>query len=303
MSSHRAPTAAAPRAATQTLFGEFLRARRVQCTPEQVGLPAVGRPRRVTGLRREEVAQLAKVSTDYYTRLEQGRVPPPSNDVLDAIAEALLLSADQRAYMSELARRSSHRCESAGDAEQLRPQTQALLGCIEAPGFALGPAMDVLAWNPLAATLFIDFATLPPNERNLLRLLFLDDRIRSLYTDWSDAARVAASMLRMRLARYPGNPRVVALAEELAVLNDDFRRWWNANQVTTHSQRGRLYRHPTIGVVNMEWSELTNSAQPDVMIIVLTPAEDTSRRLLLDAAASLTHPARRPQPTPVATER
>jgi transcriptional regulator with XRE-family HTH domain len=193
----------------QAQFGEFLRARRMECTPEQVGLPAVGMPRRVTGLRREEVAHLAKMSADYYTRLEQGRLPPPSDDVLEAIAGALQLDDDQRAYMRELAHRSQERSVKMLPPERVTKRTQVMLDCMTgAPAMALGRVMDVLAWNELAASFFVDFATLRRSERNLVRLLFLDQRIRSLYTDWQDAARVAAAMLRIRAARYPHDERL-----------------------------------------------------------------------------------------------
>jgi transcriptional regulator with XRE-family HTH domain len=234
----------------------------------------------VAGLRREEVAQLAGVSADYYTRLEQGRLPPPSSEVLDSLGRALRLDEDQCAYLWELAARSHEPPATPLPPETVDKQTQILVTNMTTPAMVIGRTMDVLAWNELAAAMFVDFGELRREERNLVRLLFLDGRIRSLYPDWSDTARVAAAMLRMRAARCPHDPRLADLVAELSQHDEDFRRWWAAHQVTTHSRARRTYRHPVVGDLDLEWCELTSSAQPEVRIVVLTPADAKSARQL-----------------------
>jgi transcriptional regulator with XRE-family HTH domain len=270
-----------PHGEVQALLGHFLRARRTACTPEEVGLPAVGRPRRVSGLRREEVAHLACISADYYTRLEQGRLPPPSREVMEAIAQALRLDDHERAYLRELVARSREPMAAQLAPESVARQTQAVLeGMPTLPALVLGRVMDVLAWNAAAAAFFVDFAKFPRAERNLVRLLFVDERMRSRFPDWSASARVGAAMLRMRTARCPHDPRLAQLVDELSRLDDDFGRWWESHDVLTHSNARRVFHHPAVGELELEWSELTSSAQPSVTIVVMTPADAKSRRAL-----------------------
>jgi transcriptional regulator with XRE-family HTH domain len=265
----------------QALLGEFLRERRAERQPEDVGLPPYPRPRRVAGLRREEVAQLACISTDYYARLEQGRLPPPSSDVLEAIAQAMRLNDHERTYLRELAARSHEPAGAPLPPERVAPQTQALLdGMTSSPALVLGWMMDVLAWNRAGAAFFVDFAEIRPAQRNLVRLLFTDDRVRSRFPDWQSAARVAASMLRMRSAHHPHDPRLDALTSELSALDEDFRRWWSSHHVLTHSNARRPYWHPAVGALALEWCELSASIEPDLAIVVLTPADAEGRRAL-----------------------
>lgn len=281
-----------PSTDAQSLFSDFLRARRTQLHPAEVGLPRVGRPRRVSGLRREEVAQLASISADYYTRLEQGRLPPPSSEVLEAIAQALLLDDDERTYMRELAARG-HEPQGTLRLETVARQTQALLQSITtAPAMVLGRVMDVLAWNELAAAFFVDFGSLQRSERNLVRLLFRDQRMRSRFPDWSASARVAASMLRMRAARCPHDPRLAEIVDELCAIDQDFCTWWSSQHVLTHSQARRTYHHPAVGDLDLEWCELTPSAQPDIRIIALTPTDEASRTALAQIGATSAAQAR-----------
>src|SRR5438034_3702966 len=174
----------------QTELAEFLKARRSELAPSDVGLPEGGRHRRVAGLRREEVAQLAAISTDYYTRLEQGRIRP-SAPVLASLARVLRLDDDQRTYLYEVAGTTAAAAKSRRRAPQkIKPHMQRVLDHItDTPAIVMTPTHDILAWNPLAAALMVDFGTIPERERNFMRLLFTDPRMRSLYPDWEGLAR------------------------------------------------------------------------------------------------------------------
>lgn len=174
----------------QNELGAFLRARRSELSPSDVDLPEGGTQRRVAGLRREEVAQLAAISTDYYTRLEQGRIDP-SAPVLASLARVLGLDDDQRTYLYELAGTNTAATRSRRRAPQkVKPYLQRVLDHItDAPAIVMTPTHDILAWNPLAAALMVDFSEIPERERNFLRLLFTDPRMRSLYPDWEGLAR------------------------------------------------------------------------------------------------------------------
>jgi transcriptional regulator with XRE-family HTH domain len=165
-------------------LGDFLQARRGQLTPREVGLPGKGTPRRVTGLRREEVARLASISIDYYTRLEQGRVPA-SASVLATLARALRLDDDQQTYLYEVAGKSPGRPRRRVT-QRIRPAMRRLLDQLtETPAMVLGRRLDIVAWNAGAAALFTDFARIPPARRNYVRLLFTDPQVRSLHVDWA----------------------------------------------------------------------------------------------------------------------
>jgi transcriptional regulator with XRE-family HTH domain len=265
----------------RALLGEFLRARREEITPESVGLPRVGHPRRVRGLRREEVAQLASISSNYYTRLEQGKLPAPSEAVLGAIAHALRLDTDQEAYLRAVADRSGRRRLSGPSSQKVAPEILLLLENLERlPVLVVGRHMDILAWNRLAATLLTDFSALPARERNVVRLVFLNEEVRSRFKEWSSAARTGASLLRMGAARNPDDPRLVMLVSELSLRDHDFRRWWSAQRVVSGSHGRRTYVHPAAGEFELEWQTLRTSVHPDQTIIAMTPPDSQSAEAL-----------------------
>jgi transcriptional regulator with XRE-family HTH domain len=186
-------------------LGEFLRARRAEVSPEQAGLPAERSSRRVLGLRREEVAQLAMISADYYTRLEQGRLTGASASVLDAIADTLQVGDDQRRYLYTLTNKKV--TPRTARAEHVPPQAQQLLdNLVDTPALVLGRCLDVLAWNSLAAALFIDFGQIPRHDRNFVRLMFLHAEVRGRYADWQGIARTCVAFLRMAVAERPADP-------------------------------------------------------------------------------------------------
>src|SRR5882724_11138615 len=216
----------------QNELGAFLRARRSELSPSDVDLPEGGRQRRVAGLRREEVAQLATISTDYYTRLEQGRIRP-SAPVLASLARVLRLHDNQRTYLYEVAGTTAAAAKSRRRAPQkIKPHMQRVLDHItDTPAIVMTPTHDILAWNPLAAALMVDFGTIPERERNFMRLLFTDPRMRSLYPDWEGLARSVVSYIRMEAARKPDDPRLAELVGDLSIRDEQFRQWWAGTHV------------------------------------------------------------------------
>ncbi|MGP2436761.1 helix-turn-helix domain-containing protein [Streptomyces sp. JW3] len=282
-------------------LGDFLKARRRALSPAAAGLPGGGR-RRVPGLRREEVALLASVSPDYYARLEQGR-RRASEPVLEALARVLRLSADERAYLFGLSGKDSGRPRRR-PAQRVRPQLRRLLDDLTyTPALVLGRCTDILAWNPPAAALFTDFALLPAERRNFVRLVFREPAVRALYVDWHYMARACVAQLRMETAQDPADPRLTALVAELSARDADFRRWWDDHRVATRTAGSKAMRHPVAGDLTLEWSSLTDAADPDQQLITLTAAPGTPShdglRLLASWPAAVPRSARsdrRPSP-------
>jgi transcriptional regulator with XRE-family HTH domain len=263
-------------------LGDFLRARRAALNPRRAGLPDDGRLRRVPGLRREELSQLANVSVDYIVRLEQGRTRRVSRTVLDALADALQLTADERVYLATLADVATRtRAPAKPDAT---PQLRQLLEDMHhIPAMIVYRRMHVLAWNRGAATLLTDFAALPARERNLVRLMFLHDAFRSLYPDWSRAARDAVAVLRMEAGRHPDDPDLIALVGELSIRDHDFRTWWTSHPVHGLGQVTRTFHHPLVGTLTLDVHQLT--IDPDLLLVAYTaprgsPSHETLRVLL-----------------------
>jgi transcriptional regulator with XRE-family HTH domain len=259
-------------------LGAFLRARRAELSPSDVDLPEGGNQRRVAGLRREEVAQLAAISTDYYTRLEQGRLQP-SAPVLASLARVLRLDEDQRVYMNELAGAPAKSRRRAP--QKVKPYLQRILGRIDAPAIVMTPTHDVLAWNPLAAALMVDFGTIPERERNFMRLLFTDPRMRSLYPEWEELARAVVSYMRMEAARKPDDPRLAELVGDLSIRDAQFRQWWAGTHVAIKRRGTRRYTHPVVGEITLEWDALTSDAEPEQQLVIYTaePGSHSERAL------------------------
>ncbi|MFC9651139.1 MULTISPECIES: helix-turn-helix domain-containing protein [unclassified Streptomyces] len=255
-------------------LGEFLRARRAGLSPRTVGLPDSGSPRRVPGLRREEVAQLAAISTDFYTRLEQGRIQA-SAPVLAALARVLHLDDDQRDYLFGLAGKDQKRPRRRA-LQKVQPQLRRLLDDLTAtPAIVMGRRMDVLAWNALAAALVTDFGRIPERHRNYVRLVFTDPAMRTLYSDWETVARTCAAQLRMEAAKYPDDPRLAALVGELSVQDPQFRQWWAAHHVATLSVGTKTLHHPVAGDLTLDWDTLTASTDPDQQLVIWTAEAGT----------------------------
>ncbi|MFE8015904.1 MmyB family transcriptional regulator [Streptomyces antibioticus] len=275
-------------------LGAFLKARRADLSPRTVGLPEGGGRRRVRGLRREEVAALAAISTDYYTRLEQGRMQA-SAPVLNTLARVLHLDDDQRTYMFQLAGRLSDR-PARRTVQRAQPRLQRLLDDLATtPGIILGRRMDILAWNPLASALVTDFASVPEKHRNYIRLVFTDPDMRNLYADWSDVAHTCVAQLRMEAARDPENPRLTSLVGELSVQDSDFRRWWAAHHVAVRGVGTKTLRHPVVGELTLDWDTLASTTDTDQQLVVWSaepgsPSHDALRILASWADATAPEP-------------
>jgi transcriptional regulator with XRE-family HTH domain len=250
----------------------FLRARRERVRPEDVGLPR-GSRRRTPGLRREEVAQLAHISVDHYSRLEQGRGRHPSRQVLDGIARALRLSDLERAHLFELAgERERDRVD--GPSREVAPGTLSLLDRLtDAPAFVVDDTCRVLAWNPLAAALFGDFAQRGGPDRNLLRRYFLEPGGRVV--DHSEFVVTSVSYLRVAMARYPRNMEIRALVDELVQGSAEFARLWESQELRIEHHARERFTHPRVGEVELDFDILTVPGQ-DQQLIIFT-AEPGSR--------------------------
>jgi transcriptional regulator with XRE-family HTH domain len=266
-------------------LGDFLKARRAQLNPHDVGLPDPISPRRVAGLRREEVAHLAAISVDYLTRLEQGRVQA-SASVLATLARALRLSDDQQSYVYELAAKPFRRPRRRAG-EKLRPAMKRLVDRLaETPAMVLGHRLDVLAWNESAAALFTDFARYPANRRNYVYLLFADAAVRALHLDWEEAARTAVAALHLEAARDPDAPELADLVGELAVHHPEFRTWWAAHHVTSAGYGVKRYHHPVVGDLTLDcdmWESPDGSGQR-LMVLTAEPGSPAHERLRILAS-------------------
>ncbi|MCX4403846.1 MULTISPECIES: helix-turn-helix domain-containing protein [unclassified Streptomyces] len=264
-------------------LGAFLKARRAQLTPRECGLPETDSARKVAGLRREEVAQLAAISVDYYTRLEQGRVRA-SAPVLTTLAHALRLDDDQQKYLYELAGRSDARPRRRRPAQRLRPAMRRLLDQLtQTPALVLGKRLDILAWNPTAAALYTDFAAIPADRRNYMRLLFTDPMVRQLHQDWASDAREAVAALRMEAAGNPDDPDLAQLVGELSLQDPDFRTWWAEHRVNSASYGTKHYRHHLVGDLTLDcdtWTSPDGSGQR-LMILTAEPGSPSYDALLI----------------------
>jgi transcriptional regulator with XRE-family HTH domain len=229
-------------------LGEFLRSRRARLDPGQAGL-TLAPGRRVPGLRRDELARLAGVSKDYYTRLEQGRQAAPSGAVLEALASALKLDGPERMHLYGLAHTAAAPAVPAGRAVQaVRPGTYRLMELLEeAPAILLGRRTDILAVNDAARAVFTNFTALPARERNAARWTLLDEDARRVSGDeWKAVATELIGMLRLDAGRYPDDPRTAELAGELSH-SPLFRRRWTDQKVSTRVSDRKTLHHPATG--------------------------------------------------------
>ncbi|OLT80774.1 helix-turn-helix transcriptional regulator [Mycobacteroides chelonae] len=270
-------------------LGKFLRARRAGLSPSMVGLPESTNARRVPGLRREEVADLAAISADYYRRLEQGRLAA-SQSVLAALAQALHLNDDERAYLHDLAGNPPPRPRRRAT-QKVRPQLQWLLDQLtQNPAFVVGRFMDVLAWNATAAALYTDFSQIPPARRNLVLLAFLDPSIRAMFADWDSVVNTCVGFLRMDAAQYPHDPRLAELVGELSVNDLDFRKWWAAHDVARRTSGLKNLSHPVVGDLTLDWETFTCATDPNQQLVIMTPEPGSPSQERLQAL--ITHVSR-----------
>lgn len=272
-------------------LGQFLRARRAEVTPEDVGLPSRdAAPRRVAGLRREEVADAVAVSHDYYTRVEQGRLAP-SEPVLAAICHLLGLTPDQRAYAEGLAERAARRTQPRRGSRPVRPQLQRLLDQLtDVPAFIVGKHLDVLAWNGLASALLADLDAMPLRDRNFVRMIFTNPRVQALYEDWESVARVNVALLRRQAADSPTDPALASLVGEMSLVSPQFRRWW-ADRHVSHPEFGtKTIRHPDLGDLTLDWDAFAYAPDPDQQLVLWSAAPGSSTHDKLKILNSWTAP-------------
>jgi transcriptional regulator with XRE-family HTH domain len=270
---------------------EFLRSRRARVTPAAAGLPLLPGPRRVPGLRREEVAQLAGVSVDYYVRLERGRTAGVSESVLDGVARALQLNELERTHLFTLAKPSRSRPRPLPP-QQVRPGLRLVVDSMtDVPVLVLGRRLDVLAANPLARALFTDFDALPPHFRNMARLVFLHDHVRSLCTDWRAAAQGIVANLRLYAGRYPHDPALAELVGDLSVQDPDFRRWWADHDVNQHTFGVRHCHHGLVGDLELGYEAFTPADDPEQTLWVSTVEPGSVSEERLKVLASWAQPA------------
>ena len=271
-------------------LADFLRRARAQSDPTRAGLPHDARVRRVRGLRREEVALLAGVSTDYYARLEQGRRIVPSPAVLEAIGRALDLDAAGRAHLEDLvgAAATTHHPRSRA-VQRVRPGLYQLLDALDGePAMVLGRRTDVLATNRMARALFTDWELRRPAERNYARWMFLDGAARSLFVDWDVQARAAVESLRLDAGADPWDRATADLVAELRAGSAEFAQWWDEHRVYQRTHGSKRLRHPLVGDLAVEYETLTLPGDTDVALFVYTTEPDSPSRRALDVLASWT---------------
>lgn len=269
-------------------LADFLRRARGDVDPLRAGLPTDDRVRRVPGLRREEVARLAGVSTDYYARLEQGRRMTPSVGVVDAIAIALDLDAAGRAHLGHLiGLPSARRPRRTPSVQRVRPGLHQFLDVLEGqPAFILGRRTDVLASNRMARALLTDFDQLSPRERNYARWVLTSDDARSLFLDWEVQARAVVESLRLDLGTDPDDRASQELVADLTDRSDEFARWWREHRVYQRTFGSKRLRHPIVGELTVQYESLTLPGDPDQTLFVYSTEAGTTSRQALDLLAS-----------------
>ncbi len=281
-------------------LGEFLRARRSRVHPHDVGLEPGGR-RKVTGLRREEMALLAGLSTDYYQRIEQGREVRPSDDVLEALADALGLDDEERRHLFTLghAARRPVPVRVNREPERVPDSTRRLLRVTDTPAVVLGRHLDLLDWNPMAEALLGDPDGYPPDRLNMLLLLFDDARTdQKGCPDWEQQALDYIGMMRAAVATDPTHPRATAIVGELSIRSAEFRRLWGLHDVRESVSGTKTFRAPEVGDIVLHWDTYPLPGNPGPVMLVFTAEPGSADADRLRLLASL-HATRYPSsPTP-----
>jgi transcriptional regulator with XRE-family HTH domain len=264
-------------------LGTFLKSRRDRVTPAEIGLRTYGTSRRVPGLRREELAQLAGVSAGYYTRLEQGQAETASEQVLDALARVLRLDQVETVHLHNLARQSAKPGLSEPPFEEPHPRVLRLLESLgeATPAVVLGRRGDVLAWNRTGHALVAEHvcyaAPKDPQQRpSIPRMFFLDPHTRAMYRNWHELARVHVAYLRLTAGRYPTDARLAGLIGELTMRSDDFATMWATGDVSDCTVGAMHLQHPTVGAVNVDYQVWLQPDSPDHRVEIYTANDSTS---------------------------
>lgn len=255
---------------TDNALSTFLRDRRMRLDPTTFGFP-IGR-RRTPGLRREEVAQRANISPTWYTWLEQGRGGLPSSDVLDRIAKGLMLTDPERDHLHILA--FGHPPEPRyRQSETITPRLQGVLDAMPfSPAIIRTATWDVLAWNRAAAVILTDYSKLDKESRNILRLVFSDERVRSAQEDWRNVARYVVGAFRADAARAGAGTEIQQLVDELSAASPEFKAMWDDNEVTSMHDGVKRLHHPVLGTIALEFSSFSVEGRSDLSMMVYNPA-------------------------------
>ncbi|MDI3407376.1 helix-turn-helix transcriptional regulator [Streptomyces cavernicola] len=264
-------------------FGTFLKSRRDRVTPAEIGLRTYGTSRRVPGLRREELAQLAGVSAGYYTRLEQGQAESASEQVLDALARVLGLDPVETAHLHNLARQSASSGLAEPPVEEPHRRVLTLLESLDEamPAIVLGRRGDVLAWNRTGHALVAehlphDAPHAPERRPSIPRMFFLDPQTRAMYDNWTELARVHVAYLRLTAGRYPTDARLAGLIGELTMRSDDFATMWAAGEVADCTVGAMRLRHPTVGALDVDYQVWLQPESPDHRVEIYTANDPAS---------------------------
>ncbi|MCX8995912.1 helix-turn-helix transcriptional regulator [Rhizobiaceae bacterium BDR2-2] len=254
----------------ENILGTFLRDRRMRLDPATFGFQ-VGR-RRTPGLRREEVAQRANISPTWYTWLEQGRGGAPSAHVLDRIATALMLTEPERDHLHILA--FGHPPEARyRQFESITPRLQRVLDAMRfSPAIIRTATWDVVAWNAAATVILTDYARLPKDGRNILRLMFSDERIRAAQDDWQSVARYVVGAFRADATRAGAGVEIQRLVDELSASSPEFKALWDDNEIAGFQEGVKRLHHPVLGPIELEFSTFAVEGRSDLNMMVYSPA-------------------------------
>ncbi|MBB1195579.1 MULTISPECIES: helix-turn-helix transcriptional regulator [Curtobacterium] len=273
---------------------DFLSSRRARITPEQAGVETFGTRRRVTGLRREEVARLAGVSIDYYTRLERGNLQGVSDSVLDAIGRALQLDPAEQEHLRDLSQHQNETPRRAGrvvPVAAVRPELQYLLDVVtDAPAMIINNRQDIVAANALGFAMHSDLVAAPARPMNFSRFIFLDPQARNFYQDWQRAAHTNVAILRREAGRTPNDKDLAALIGELSMRSDDFRELWAAHDVRRHYAGVKSFRHSVVGPLELHFQTLELAEDPGLALTIYpaTPGSPTADALRVLASWAAT---------------
>lgn len=271
-------------------FGDYLKDRRAKLDPASFGLPL--RRRRTPGLRREEVAQRAHVSATWYTWLEQGRGGAPSANVLDRIAGALMLTDAEREhlFLLGLGRPPEVRYRAA---ESVTPRLQRVLDALPfSPAIVRTATWDVVAWNRAAVAVLTDYAMIPPERRNILRMIFCDPRVRAVQYDWESVARFVVGTFRADAARAGASKEIEALIADLSRQSPEFAAMWREHDVRTHGEGTKQLRHPVVGPIALEFSGFAVDGRADLNMVIYSPATPEDQARIESLIRALPKPAR-----------
>lgn len=269
---------------TANLLGAYLKDRRTRLDPAAFGFS--GARRRTPGLRREEVAQRSNISPTWYTWLEQGRGGAPSADVLNRIAAGLMLTDIEREHLFLIG--LGHPPEIRYRAiEGVTPRLQRLLDALEtSPALIKTATWEVVAWNRASTVVLTDYGALPPDQRNILRLIFCNPRIREAQHDWEGVARFVVGAFRADAARAGASGEVGNLVAELCSLSPEFKAMWRDNDVRAHGEGIKRIRHPVLGSIELEYSAFAVDGRPDLSMVVYNPVVSSDVERIRSLVAS-----------------